>query len=340
MRIYAWSAFVYALTVWVFCGELCAADDAKPVARIGNKTLSVQEFEERAKDLKKTGYNRVTEFDAEGKKTLLDGIIARELLIMEGKRRGYDLDSTIAETVEKSERKALMMELYEREAVQPSYDLTEEMLRSFFHEHHYDIEVLSQHIVCASEERALEALQKLRDGAVFESLISSYSTQNIITRFGPKGWVGWFKIGDVLEPLKEPLRTMEVGSLYPQSVRTAMGYHVFRLQERRKIRFIDARESIEKQALIQLRADDMERYVNDLRTRYELQCDTNALSALMQGQRAGLTLCTWRGGALTNEAYMDAVASGDASHPRQGDVQRIQKDADNLAGRQIMLTEA
>ena len=103
---------------------------------------------------------------------------------------------------------------------------------------------------------------------------------------------------------------MEVGSLYPQPVRTVMGYHVFRLQERREIRFIDARESIEKQALIQLRADDMERYVNDLRTRYELQCDTNALSALMQGQRADLTLCTWRGGALTNEAYMDAVASG------------------------------
>jgi len=340
MRIHAWRAFVCALTVWVFCGELCAADDTKPVARIGNKTLSVQEFEERAKDLKKTGYNRVTEFDAEGKKTLLDGIIARELLVMEGRRRGYDLDSTIAETIDKSERKALMMELYEREAVQPSYDLTEEMLRSFFHEHHYDIEVLSQHIVCASEERALEALQELRDGAVFESLVSSYSTQNIITRFGPKGWVGWFKIGDVLEPLKEPLRTMEVGSLYPQPVYTVMGYHVFRLQERREIRFIDARESIEKQALIQLRADDMERYVNDLRTRYELQCDTNALSALMQGQRADLTLCTWRGGALTNEAYMDAVASGTVSHPRQRDVQRIQKDADNLAGRQIMLTEA
>ena len=44
-------------------------------------------------------------------------------------------------------------------------------------------------------------------------------------------------------------------------------------------------ESIEKQALIQLRADDMERYVNDLRTRYELQCDPNALSALMQEVR-------------------------------------------------------
>ena len=148
MKVYAWSALVCALTVGVFCGKTDAADDAKLVARIGGKTLSVQEFEERAKELKQTGYNRVTEFDAEGKRTLLDGIIARELLIMEGRRRGYDQDSTIAATIEKSERKALMMELYEREAVQPSYALTEETLRAFFHEYQYDIEVLSQHIVC------------------------------------------------------------------------------------------------------------------------------------------------------------------------------------------------
>ena len=91
MKVYAWSTFVCALTVGVFCGKTDAADDAKLVARIGGKTLSVQEFEERAKKLKQTGYNRVTEFDAEGKRTLLDGIIARELLIMEGRRRGYDL---------------------------------------------------------------------------------------------------------------------------------------------------------------------------------------------------------------------------------------------------------
>ena len=37
---------------------------------------------------------------------------------------------------------------------------------------------------------------------------------------------------------------------------------------------------------------------------------------------------------------MSAFASGDASDPRQGNVERLQKDADNLAGRQIMLAEA
>ena len=52
MKVYAWSALVCALTVGVFCGKTDAADDAKLVARIGGKTLSVQEFEERARELK------------------------------------------------------------------------------------------------------------------------------------------------------------------------------------------------------------------------------------------------------------------------------------------------
>ena len=53
MKVYAWSALVCALTVGVFCGKTDAADDAKLVARIGGKTLSVQEFEERAKNSSK-----------------------------------------------------------------------------------------------------------------------------------------------------------------------------------------------------------------------------------------------------------------------------------------------
>jgi hypothetical protein len=336
MRIH--SKFACALSVLMAWSAF--AQEENWVARIGDKTLSVRQFEERARELKQTGYNRVSAFDADGKRTLLDGIIARELLVMEGVNRGYDRDSTIVQTVEKSERKALMMELYEREAVQPSYDFTDEQLRTFFHEHQYDIEVLSQHIVCPSEDRALQALTELNNGAPFESLVATYSTQNIVTRFGPKGWVGWFKIGDVLEPLKEPLRTMPVGSLFPRPVETAMGFHVFRLQERRPIEFADARESIQKQALVQYRADDMERYIQALRVRYELRCDMGALSMLTSDKLEERPLCSWRGGTLTNGDYMRAANTGSAHDPRRTPIEQVQKDADNLAGRQIMLAEA
>ncbi len=336
--------FIAAALMWVMialaCSERALADEPVLVARIGDRTLSVQQFEDMARELKQTGYSRVAQYNAEGKRTLLDGIIARQLLIMEGVRRGYDRDSTIQGTVDKSERKMLMMELYERQAVQPSYRFTEDELRAFFHEYQYDVEVLSQHIVCTSQERALEVLAALKAGAVFESLVGTYSTQNIIARFGPKGWVGWFKIGDVMEPLKEPLSTMPIGSLYPQPVLTAMGYHVFRLAERRSIEFSAARELMEKQALVQRRADDMERYVHSLRARYQLRCDEEALAKWSDASAYDRTLCTWEGGELTKGDYMDAVAAGSAHAPGSSTGDMLLRDADNLSGKQIMLAEA
>ena len=167
-----------------------------------------------------------------------------------------------------------------------------------------------------------------------------FRSQNIIARFGPKGWVGWFKIGDVMEPLKEPLSTMPVGSLYPQPVLTAMGYHVFRLAERRAIDFADARELMEKQALVQRRADDMERYVHSLRARYQLRCDEELLAKWSDTFVLKRSLCTWDGGQLTDGDYMDAVNAGSAHAPgsHTGDI--LLRDADNLAGKQIMLAEA
>ncbi len=336
--------FIASALIWVVVAlasaERALADETVLVARIGDRALSVEQFEDMARELKQTGYSHVAQFNAEGKRTLLDGIIARQLLIMEGMRRGYHRDSTIATTIEKSERKMLMMELYEREAVQPSYSFTEEELRTFFHDYQYDVEVMSQHIVCTSEERALEVIEALNAGAAFESLVGTYSTQNIIARFGPKGWVGWFKIGDVMEPLKKPLSTMPVGSLYPQPVLTAMGYHVFRLAERRAIDFADARELMEKQALVQRRADDMERYVHSLRARYQLRCDEELLAKWSDTFVLKRSLCTWDGGQLTDGDYMDAVNAGSAHAPgsRTGDI--LLRDADNLAGKQIMLAEA
>lgn len=336
--------FIAAALMWILIASTCwqRAFAAEPVlvARIGDRALSVQQFEDLARELKQTGYSRVAHFNAEGKRTLLDGIIARQLLIMEGMRRGYDGDSTIAKTIAKSERKMLMMELYEREAVQPSYRFTEEELRAFFHQYQYDVEVMSQHIVCTSEERAFEVIEALNAGAAFESLVATYSTQNIIARFGPKGWVGWFKIGDVMEPLKEPLSTMPVGSLYPQPVLTAMGYHVFRLAERRAIDFADARDSMEKQALVQRRADDMERYVHSLRARYQLRCDEAALAQWSGVFVLERSLCTWNGGELTDGDYMEAVAEGSAHAPGSRAADALLRDADNLAGKQIMLAEA
>ena len=317
------------------------------VLRIGDKSISVEEFEKTAQKLRETGYSHVEELDQQGRQELLDGVIARELLIAEALRRGYDRDSAIAQAVAKSERRALMNKLYEQEAVQASYAFSEADLRAFFAQQQYDVEVLSQHIVCATEEEARLVLELLEEGTPFESLIRPYSLPNIQQRFGPGGWVGWFKIGEVYEGLKVPLSTMPVGSVYPDPVQTVSGYHVFRLGERRPVDFAAAREWVEKQALVQSRADDMERYVVTLRERYQLVLDAEVFAALLalprqltQWDGGDAPLLTWRGGQLIAREYLTLVEQGRAPHPAELDSARLYKAVDNLAGKQIMVAEA
>ena len=317
------------------------------VLRLGDKSISVEEFEKTAQKLRETGYSHVEKLDQQGKQELLDGVIARELLIAEGLRRGYDRESSIAQAVAKSERKALMNKLYEQEAVQTSYAFTEEELRAFFARQQYDVEVLSQHIVCATEEEARLVLELLGEGTPFESLVRPYSLQNIQQRFGPGGWVGWFKVGEVYEELKVPLGTMPVGSVYPDPVQTLSGYHVFRLGERRPVDFAAAREWVEKKARVQSRADDMERYVGTLRQRYQLALDAKVFAALFavprqstQWDGGDAPLLTWRGGQLVAREYLALVEQDRAPHPAELDSARLYKAVDNLAGKQIMVAEA
>lgn len=317
------------------------------VLRIGDKSISVEEFEKTAQKLRKTGYSHVEELDQQGRQELLDGVIARELLVAEALRRGYDRDPAIAQAVAKSERRALMNKLYEQEAVQASYAFSEADLRAFFAQQQYDVEVLSQHIVCATEEEARLVLELLEEGTPFESLIRPYSLPNIQQRFGPGGWVGWFKIGEVYEGLKVPLSTMPVGSVYPDPVKTVSGYHVFRLGERRPVNFAAVREWVEKQALVQSRADDMERYVGTLRERYQLALDAEVFAALLalppqstQWDGGDAPLLTWRGGQLIAREYLTLVEQGRAPHPAELDSARLYKAVDNLAGKQIMVAEA
>lgn len=325
-----------ALLALVACG---AEAEPKYVARIGETTLSPEDFRERAQKLMQTGYKHLEEMNADAKLELLNGVIARELLVREGLRRGLDREPSIAREVERTEQKAVVNKLYAEEALRGDYTSTEAELRAFAQEREYDVEVLSQHIVCATAEEAEEVLAALQEDTSFESLVPIYSTATIQRRFGPAGQLGWFKLGNMLPELKEPLRTMQAGQLYPQPVKTQMGFHVFRLDDRRHLDFAAQRAWLTEKARVQKRADDMEQYVHRLRREYQLAAHAEGLKALAapvpspEGEER--VLFSWRRGQLTTAAYWAALK---ASHSRLDSAAR-HKTAENLAGVQIMMAE-
>jgi hypothetical protein len=335
--------------VCLFVLVVSANADSQPtyVARIGDKNISIAEYQRRAQEMMKTGFRHVDVKDPQAKTIFLDGIIAHELLVLEGLRRGLDRDTTIAEEVQRIQEQALRKKLYEIEALKGNYDSSEEELKQFFVDRQYDTEVFSQHIVCASEEKAWEALARLDEGETFEELFPLYSTPHIQKRFGPAGWVGWVKTGGLLEPLIEPFNSMKPGETYARPVQTSSGYHVFKLKTRRPVDFAADHDWVERRLREFKRGADMETYVKDLRRRYELKLHPEVLQSLLEldpGTKEwpgkDRALFSWRGGQLTAGDYMAHHRLARVKHPAALDNTDLHKAADGLAGREIMLAEA
>ena len=293
------------------------------------------------------GYRGLDTLEMDARRQLLDGIIIQELLILEGLARSLERDSIIAEQVERVEQKALVDTLYARQAQQSDYVFTEEELQRFFRENEYDVEVRSEQIVCATKEKAWEALRALQQGESFASLVPQYSLPNVQRRFGTTGDIGWFRMGEMLEALKAPMRTMEVGALYPRPVASQLGHHAFRLNDRRSVSIDSVRTRIEERLRTRKTLADRKQYVDELRQRYAMQAHGQAIVSLLglpsdqkYWEGEDRPLFTWTGGQLTIGDYLTRHRHGRVKHPASLDSSGLHAIADNLAGMQIMKTEA
>ncbi len=337
----------------LLCGSLALtavviADpgSAQIVAQIGEITISLEEYEERARELRSSGYQHLETIDLDAKRQLLDGLIAQELLVLEGYRQGVGDDPVIAADLARRERRALMNALYDTQALHGDYTSSEQEMRAYFHEQEFDIEVMSRHIVCASEEDASAVLDGLAAGVDFDSLLARYTLPSIRSRYGNTGWVGWFRIGSLYDELKEPFRTMPTGEIYPEAVKTDRGYHIVELKERRPVAFESSEDFVREKLRTQKRANDMERYVNDLRERYAVAIDEDGIRALSQISKSAESfdaeqiLVRWDGGGLTVGDYMGFVAAGRARHPSEEKPDGLPKRVDNHAGQHVMMAEA
>lgn len=317
------------------------------VARIGERQISAAEFARRAQQMLHQGYADLGVVDQAAKMKLLEGMVSQELLIAEGLARGLDRDSTIAEEVQRTGQRLLIDTLYARQALKGDYSSTEEELQRFFVERQHNIEVLSQQIVCATEEEAQSALRALRAGESFAALVPKYSTPRVQRRFGPEGDIGWYKLPDMLEELRAPMLQMEVGAFCERPLKSGLGYHAFQLKGRREAPFAPSRELMEKLLRQQKIFMDKDRYVGELRQRYELKPDDGALRRLQalppdQKEWAGpdVPLFTWKGGQLSAAEYLERHRRGKARHSSSYDLRGLYKAVDNFAGQQIMMAEA
>ncbi len=181
---------------------------------------------------------------------LVDRAVNDRAIIIVARRLGVDRDPEVRARIERAERQEITQALLRREVLPR---LTDEAVRARFDRDHAnrpaEEEVRARHILVPTEAEARTLLAELARGTSFED-VSRRAGTGAGTR--EAGDLGWFKRGDMVPEFANAAFAMQAGQTSTAPVRTQFGWHIIRVEERRRNAgptFEEARETVREQLL-------------------------------------------------------------------------------------------
>jgi len=341
------AVFFISWLVWTSCSP----EKDPVVAEVAGKRITVSEYDQIAAELLEE-YYKDAEINLETKHKLLDTMISKELLVLEGLERGLDQEPDIARPVDRLRQRLLLKAVYDREAV-GDIELTDEEVERYFYEGEFNEEIRTSHVLCATEEVAEEVLRELQNGASFEKLAMKRSLHRSSGRRG--GDMGFLAKGLLPPELREQILSLDVGELYPKPVKSRYGFHVFKVTDQRSMDFQIMKPYMAEALKTEKRRERMALYDSTLKAQYRLTCHVDALHLLLEkvgvqnfeplhssmaDSERTMDLFTWSGGQFSIDNYLQSVSEAGPRAPSPTDSAAVQAFGEDLALKRIALTEA
>lgn len=242
------------------------------LARIGNDTITVGEFQDRINQ--QSPYVRARYTSMERRREFLDNLVRFEVLAQEAQRKGLDEDEEVVRTMKQVMIQKLMHDAYERSVKLD--DITDAECRAYYDAHPEEFnkpeEVRVADIVVPDEATAKKVLADARlkspDTVTFRALVAEYSTDPATRLRG--GDLRYFDANTKELPpeiVKAAFQLGEAGSV-SAPVPGPGGLHVLKLMGRRKAitrGFDDVKAQIKNRLFRDKRQQAMEDYVKKLR---------------------------------------------------------------------------
>jgi len=287
----------------------------QPIARVNNEAISFEAFQERYHRFL-THWDRFVGNDPEQKQTLrrlvLEQMIDQLLLDQEARRKGIDLDEdeftarlqalvapeegeSLTQAVKasghtvagwsRSMRRRMVHEKLVRAQVIENIPVTPSEMRAYYERHKEEFkqpeQVKVRHLAVSSHNTFRKVIREVRRGKSFGDLVSEHSITADRTVGGTLGWV---ERGVLPPEFDEAIFSMRPGQVGPRDkpVQTEMGYHIFKVEDRRKahqMSFEEARPLIRERIRADKQADAYKEWLQRLRERATIEIDENLLRA-------------------------------------------------------------
>lgn len=255
----------------------CAKREDRVVARVEDKVITVADMERTFRALPDWSPEQVDS----ARTAALNRLIDDKLIAVEGDRMGFREDEQITKGLEDRRRRAIVSELYQKVVVERAKVKEGEVKR------YYDMlaeEVKTRHILLETAEQADSVYAELtkEGGKSFEDLAKECSTDKRTQAQG--GDLGWLKWGRMVEEFQKVAFSLQAGET-SRPVKTGMGYHIIRVDDRREVERRPWEEEKER-ITRQLERDEMRRlsaqYWENLKKKGQIEIDEEVLNMLAE----------------------------------------------------------
>jgi len=209
------------------------------LAKVGNWTITLDEFRQRLEALKEVIPAEYDVNDAQNKKFILDELIRQELLVQEAERRGLDKDKDVAMALQEFRRTLLVRQLAEQVAA-ATPQATADEARAYYDENQMAFtEWRLREIVVPDEQEAKGILIELLQGADFEAMAKERSKGKTAAKGGDLGMVTEFDF-----PQREQaVATLNAGDL-SSIFQGPEGFYIVKVEEKKTQDFSAIKDEI------------------------------------------------------------------------------------------------
>jgi peptidyl-prolyl cis-trans isomerase C len=164
---------------------------------------------------------------------LLDRMVDSKLVVQEGKKTKLNDDPALKKRLAFIEDQVLQDFWIQREIAR---QVTAEKLHKRYEERLASMppeeEVHARHILVSTEDDAKAIIADLKKGTAFDKLAKEKSTDKASGAEG--GDLGWFKKPDMVKEFADAAFALKKGETTEKPVKTQFGYHVIKVEDRRK----------------------------------------------------------------------------------------------------------
>ena len=273
------------LCLLLFVCACAKKEDSKVLVTIDNDKMTVQEFN---KELDRIPVNmKMLVATQSGKKSYLDKLIVKKLLLREAGKEKMDTEKEFQERLADIKDQLLIESLLKKK-IAADAKISDDDLKKYYEANKESFkrerEISTRHILLKTEEEAKQVQGKLIKGEDFIELAKKYSIDPNAGATG--GEIGFHPKGSLVPEYEAAaFKLTKVGQV-SGIVKTQFGYHIIRLEGTKPpsyVPFDEVKDFIKQKILQEKQSELLEKYIDSLKKSAKITIE----EALLKEDKAG-----------------------------------------------------